>query len=159
MPRSWAPGPLARRLAYVLEVSMSQVLLAVGGGIFLILGSLHGLLTLRDLAKPRAFTPTDTRVREAMQDARLSLNPRVNLWKAWLGFNLSHSLGLVVIGSGIVAVAVLDFELFSSSAIVQDATASVAAAYLALSLAFWFWGPVAGSTVSLLCIFGAIAFQ
>ena len=79
---------------------MSQVLLAVGGGIFLILGSLHGLLTLRDLANPRAFTPTDARVREAMQGARLSLNPRANLWEAWLGFNLSHSLGLVVFGGG-----------------------------------------------------------
>jgi hypothetical protein len=138
---------------------MSQVLLAVGGGIFLILGSLHGLLTLRDLAKPRAFTPTDGRVREAMQDARLSLNPRANVWKAWLGFNLSHSLGLVVFGGGIVAVAVLHFELFSSSGIVQVAAVSVAAAYLALSLAFWFWGPAVGSAVSLLCFLGAIAFQ
>jgi hypothetical protein len=87
------------------------------------------------------------------------VNPRANLWKAWLGINLSHSLGVVVFGGGIVAVAVLHFEIFPSSAIVQVAAVSVAAAYLALSLAFWFWGPIPGSTVSLLCFPGAIVFQ
>ncbi len=55
---------------------MAQILLAVGGAIFLVLGTLHGVLTLRDVGTPRAFTPTDEAVRLAMQGARLAFNPR-----------------------------------------------------------------------------------
>ncbi len=56
---------------------MARILLAIGGTIFLVLGTLHGVLTLRDVATPRAFTPTDKAVRIAMQGARLAFNPRV----------------------------------------------------------------------------------
>jgi hypothetical protein len=57
---------------------MAQILRAIGGTIFLVLGTLHGVLTLRDVAKPRAFTPTDA-VRIAMQGVRLAFNPGANL--------------------------------------------------------------------------------
>jgi len=77
---------------------MAQILLAIGGSIFLVLATLHGVLALRDVANPRAFTPTDDAVRVAMQGTRLAFNPRANLWQAWLGFNLSHSLGVALFG-------------------------------------------------------------
>jgi hypothetical protein len=89
---------------------MSQYLVASGTAIFLVLGTLHGLLALRDLTHPRAFTPTDDRVRRAMQAGQLALNPRANIWRAWLGFNLSHSLGLVVFGGSFLVLACRDFS-------------------------------------------------
>ncbi len=136
---------------------MPEVLLAIGGGIFLVLGSLHGVLTLRDLSHPRAFTPTDSAVREAMQGARLALNPRANLWKAWLGFNLSHSLGVALFGGVVLVIAVFHIGFFTDNPIVQVAFVVIAAAYLVLSMFFWFWGPAVGSALSLLCFLGAIA--
>ncbi|MCG8588691.1 MAG: hypothetical protein MJE66_05320 [Proteobacteria bacterium] len=138
---------------------MPEVLLGLGGGIFLFLGSLHGLLTLRDLSRPRAFTPTDDAVREAMQGARLALNPRANLWKAWLGFNLSHSLGAGLFGGVVLTIAVLHFEFFANSPIVQATAVAIAGAYLVLSLLFWFWGPAVGSALSVLCLLGAVALR
>jgi hypothetical protein len=70
---------------------MAQILLAIAGAIFLVLGTLHGVLTLRDIGAPRAFPPTDDAVRLAMQSTRLAFNPRANFWQAWLGFNPSAS--------------------------------------------------------------------
>ncbi len=137
---------------------MAQVLLALAGAIFLVLGTLHGVLTLRDVARPRAFTPTDDRVRVAMQGARLAFNPRANLWEAWLGFNLSHSLGVVLFGGGVLVLAWFAFPVFAASHLLQGAIAVVATAYLVLSLRFWFWGPAVGSGVSLLCILVAVTF-
>ncbi len=136
---------------------MAQVLVVLGASVFAVLGAAHGLLTLRDLAHPRAFTPTDESVRFAMQGAKLALNPRANLWKAWLGFNLSHSLGLLVFGAGLLAVAVWHFDAFASSRVLQGVSLAVAATYLTLSLRFWFWGPAVGSGVSLTCFLVAIA--
>jgi len=138
---------------------MAQILLAIGGTIFLVLGTLHGVLTLRDVAKPRAFTPTDDAVRIAMQGARLALNPRANLWQVWLGFNLSHSLGIVLFGGGLLLLAWLHFPVFAASPLLQGAAVVVAAAYLVLSLRFWFWGPALGSGLSLLCILAAVVLS
>lgn len=135
---------------------MAQALLAGAGLIFLVMGTLHGLLTLRDLGNPRAFTPTDESVRFAMQNARLAFNPRANLWLAWLGFNLSHSVGVVLSGGGLLLLAGPCFPVFAASHLVQGFAAGVAAVYLVLSLRFWFWGPALGSGVALLCILAAI---
>jgi hypothetical protein len=123
---------------------MAQVLLAIGGAIFLALGTLHGVLTLQDVAAPRAFTPTDETVRIAMQGARLAFNPRANLWQAWLGFNVSHSLGIVLFGGGLLLLAWLHFPVFAASRLLQGVAVVVAAAYLVLSLRFWFWVQLLG---------------
>src|SRR5690348_4177631 len=106
---------------------MAQLLLAIGGTIVLVLGTLHGVLTLRDVTKPRAFTPTDDAVRIAMQGARLAFNPRINLWQAWLGFNLSHSLGIVLFGGGLLFLALFHFSVFAASHLLQGAAVVVAA--------------------------------
>ncbi len=134
---------------------MSQILLAAGALIFLALGAGHAVLTLRDLSVPRAFTPTDPSLRRAMQESTLALSPRLNFWNAWLGFNLSHSLGLVLFGGGLITVAWLHFPAYAQSLSMQVAAAVVAGAYLVLSLRFWFWGPVAGTGIGLVCFLTA----
>jgi hypothetical protein len=138
---------------------VAQLLLTIGSSIFLVLGTVHGVLTFRDLAKPRAFTPTDDAVRVAMQGARLALNPRANLWEAWLGFNFSHSLGLFIFGGGLLVLALSHFPVFAASRLLQGGAVVVAAAYLTLALRFWFWGPALGCGLALLCILAAVALS
>jgi hypothetical protein len=138
---------------------MAQILLAISATIFLVLGTLHGVLTLRDVGKPRAFTPTDDAVRIAMEGTRLAFNPRANFWQAWLGFNLSHSLGVVLFGGGLFFTAWLHFPVFATSPFLQGIAVIIAAAYLVLSLRFWFWGPALGAGLSLLCILAAVVLS
>jgi hypothetical protein len=135
---------------------MAQILLAAAGVIALVMGTLHGVLTLRDIRRPRAFTPTDDAVRLAMQGTRLAFNPRANFWQAWLGFNLSHSLGAAFFGGCLVLLAWRYFPTFASSHHLQAGAVGVAAAYLAMSLRFWFWGPSLGAGISLLFILGSV---
>jgi hypothetical protein len=135
---------------------MARALLFMGALIFFALGVYHGILTLRDLSLPRAFTPTDEGVRRAMQESRLALNPRVNLWEAWIGFNLSHSLGVVLFGGGLITIAWLHFPVFARSPSMQVAALAVAAAYLILSLRFWFWVPAIGVGIGLACFLASI---
>lgn len=130
---------------------MAQVSLLMGALIFFVFGVYHGIFTLRDLSPPRTFTPTDEGVRRAMQKSRVALDSRINLWDAWLGFNLSHSLGLVLFGGGLVAIAWLHFPVFARSPSVQVAALVVAAAYLILSARFWFRVPAIGVGIGLAC--------
>jgi hypothetical protein len=130
---------------------MSQLLVILGASIFAALGIAHGWLTLRDLKHPRAFTPTDKTVRVAMENSRLALNPGANLWKAWMGFNLSHSLGVVVFGAGLLAISIWHYDAFAHSRILQSATVLIAASYFLMAINFWFWAPALGTGISLAC--------
>ena len=131
---------------------MAQSLAAIGALLFIAMGAVHGAFTLRDVFDPKSFTPTDPNVREAMRGARLAFNPRANVWQAWLGFNLSHSLGLLVFGGALLAFSWGQFEVFANSLLLQAFTLLVAASYFVLSVRFWFWGPAVGTGAALLCL-------
>jgi hypothetical protein len=130
---------------------MARAFLLIGAFIFVALGTYHGVLTLRDLWAPSTFTPTDDSVRKAMQESRLALNQSVNLWDAWMGFNLSHSLALILFGGGLIIVGCQYFPAFARSSSLQLMAIVVAAAYVVLSLRFWFWGPAVGTGIGLFC--------
>jgi hypothetical protein len=120
------------------------------------MGTGHMLLTLRDVWKPRAFTPTDESVRLAMQGAQLRFNRRLNLWEAWLGFNLSHSMGAMMFGGALLFAAQFHLDAFLESTVLQTVAVLIPILYLVVGIRFWFWGPVLGVSVVLLCILGAL---
>jgi hypothetical protein len=130
---------------------IAQALVIAGASIFLILGVLHAVLVLQDLIDPRTFTPPDVALRQAIQESSIAIHPRTNLWKAWLGFNLSHSLGLVMFGGAFLAIGLFYFPLFSQSLWLQSCALLIAATYLILSLKFWFSRPAIGSGIALIC--------
>jgi hypothetical protein len=119
----------------------AQALFVIGAAIFCVLGVTHVVLTIRDLYDPRSLTPTDDTVRQAMMVARLRLAPVTTIWHAWVGFNLSHSLGLLVFGGILGGLALYDFRLIARSIALQATSVLVAAAYAGLSLRFWFAVP------------------
>jgi len=89
-----------------------QLLLIVGSSIFVLLGAAHGVLTLQDFGNPRNFTPRDAKIRTATQQSTIAFHPKINLWRAWLGFNLSHSLGLIMFGGAFLYVGIFHSLLF-----------------------------------------------
>jgi len=130
---------------------MVRALVVAGGSIFLLLGALHGFLTLRDLKDPRTFTPRDPELRRAMRQSSIAIHPAANLWKAWMGFNLSHSLGLVLFGGAYLYAGVFVPGAFAASPLLQGCAVGVSAIYLALSLLFWFSKPAIGTGLALAC--------
>jgi hypothetical protein len=136
---------------------MAQALLIVGAGIVFLLGLVHAILTLRDLSNPRTFTPTDAAMRTAMPASKLAIAPRAksNLWKAWLGFNLSHSLGILLFGGELLGIGLFQFTLFAHSPLIQSVTLLVSAAYFVMAVCFWFSRPTIGSAAAFLCFLGA----
>ncbi len=130
---------------------MSQILIVAAASVFLLLGAMHGILTLRDLRDPKVFTPRDPELRKAMQQSSIRLHRTINLWDAWMGFNLTHSLGLVLFGAAYVYVGVFEPGAFAKSALLQACAVLVAGIYLILSLKFFFSKPVIGSAIGLGC--------
>ncbi|MBS0549661.1 MAG: hypothetical protein JSR24_18045 [Proteobacteria bacterium] len=133
-----------------------QILVSAGAAVFLFLGLLHAALTLRDLGTPRAFAPRDPALLQAMQQARVRLHPGINLWKAWMGFNLTHSLGLVLFGGVLLYVGLCAPQLFAASAAVQAVAVLVSVLYLVISAKFFFRTPVIGCALGLGCFLAAM---
>jgi hypothetical protein len=131
---------------------VAQLLFVIAAGIFCLLGVIHVVLTIRDLNDPRSFTPTDDKVRQAMTEARLRLAPVTTIWRAWLGFNFSHGLGLLVFGGVLGGLAFYDFRFVAGSIALQITAVVVAGIYALLAVRFWFAIPAAAAAC------GALAF-
>ena len=82
------------------RLRMIGLLLILGGAVFGVLGGSHAIYTLLDLRNPQWLVPADPSVARAMANSALRLSGgRTDMWRAWIGFNFSHSLGVLLLGA------------------------------------------------------------
>lgn len=93
-------------------IAIAPSLVAVAAGIMLLLGLVHLLYTFRG---PKLL-PRDPELQTRMQQVSPVITRQTTMWKAWTGFNASHSYGLILFGAvyGYLAIAHSDF-LFRSA--------------------------------------------
>jgi hypothetical protein len=136
-------------------VRIARFLLDLGGGIFVLLGSLHALYTFLDIRRPRRLVPQDPAVALAMKEASLRLTRGgTTMWRAWVGFNFSHSIGVVLFGVlCICAGAVLGTVIIPAWIVLLLVVISFI--YLGLSVLYWFRIPTAGIGIASVCLLAA----
>ena len=138
---------------------MAEGLFVAGTVPFALLGSAHLALTLRDLRRPTYFKPTDETLIQALEAtgvAGIATRPGAQtMWRAWLGANLSHGLGLLVFALLLLSVAVHDFALVSDIAVVRLLSVAVPLAYVLVALRFWFLPAAIAASVGLACFVAA----
>lgn len=78
---------------------IDRYLFLAGALPFVVLGVAHAFATPRTPAEAKGLSPRDPALRDAMVRESVLLTRRTNLWLAWVGFNLSHSLGAVLFGA------------------------------------------------------------
>jgi hypothetical protein len=107
-------------------------------------GGLHALGALVDTVRPTYFTPIDPSVNPVVEGTGIRLVGKgtPSMWRVWLGIHISHGLGVLTVGLLCLLIATHDFELVKSIDAIRPLTIAFGAAYLVLSLRFWFWGPV-----------------
>jgi len=126
-----------------MNAGAAQAWFVAGTIPFLFAGALHALLALADTVRPRYFAPRDQSVKPALEGTRIRFGGRAapSMWRAWLGFNISHGLGVFTFGLLCLLIATHDFTLVERIDAIRPLTIAFSAAYLALSVRFWFWGP------------------
>jgi hypothetical protein len=131
---------------------MAEIWFVVGGSVFGILGLLHALYTLADTWRPRRLVPDNPAVIEAMSSSVVRLSRGgTTMWRAWVGFNFSHSLGTllfsfccITLGASLKALALTKAALLLPVAI--------GAIYLWLAIRYWFRIPAIGIAIGTLCL-------
>jgi hypothetical protein len=133
------------------------ILITVGGAVFGVLGGLHALYTLLDLRKPRRLVPVDSSVARAMSHTSLRLSGGgTDMWRAWIGFNFSHSLGVVFLA--VLAIWTGTRMKVVPVALVVTLTLT-GCIYLALALLYWFRIPAIGVAVGTICFAAALVLS
>jgi hypothetical protein len=131
---------------------MTSLWLIIGGSLFGFLGLLHALYTSADISHPRRLVPDNPAVMQAMSATGLRLaGGGTTMWRAWVGFNFSHSLGLVIFSFGCIAVGLSLGSLALPKAALLVSVA-IGAIYALLAVLYWFRGAAIGVAAGTLCL-------
>ena len=140
------------------NLGLSRAFFEAGILPLLVAGAAHFAGAVLDNFRPTFFTPVDDEVRLTMVTSgglRLrKMFPRRSgssptLWRAWLGFNMSHGLGVAGFCAVCLLAAMHDYGLVVASPGLLPLTVVITGIYLAISLRCWFYGPtilIAAST-------------
>ncbi len=123
-----------------------QALIGSAAAIMLVLGSIHLTYTfVGDRLAPR-----DAGLRERMQQVSPVLTRRTTMWRCWLGFNASHSLGAILFGLVYGDLALLHPAWLQDAPFLLALGLATLGSYAVLGRAYWFHVPTTGIGVALL---------
>ncbi len=130
---------------------MVQILLITGAAIFGLLGIVHLIYVFFT----NKFDPYDLSAKDAMQGTSLVLTKDTTVWKAWIGFNASHSLGAMLIAAFYIPLALWDFAVIENSLWFTWLPVITGLSYLFLAKKYWFKIPFIGVLISSACFIAA----
>jgi len=111
-----------------------------------LLGSMHLLMTF---VGPKLL-PRDRDVHNAMQSAHPVITTQTTMWRAWIGFNASHSMGALLFALVYGYFALVEPQVLFQSPALQFIGLTMLLGYMALAIAYWFITPRLGIAVALL---------
>jgi len=129
---------------------MEKVLFIVGASIFGVLGTIHLIYTFFT----NKFDTIDLSVKKAMQNTSPILTKETTVWKAWIGFNASHSFGAMLFAGIYIPLAIFYFEVIQQSFWFSFLPVVVGLSYLILAKKYWFRIPFTAVLISTVCFVG-----
>jgi hypothetical protein len=131
---------------------MTEICFIIGGTVFSILGLLHALFTFTDTLRPRRLVPDNPAVIEAMSSSGVRLaRGGTTMWRAWVGFNFSHSLGAILFGFCCITLG-FSLKFLALPKIALLLPVAIGAIYLWLAIRYWFRIPAIGIALGTLCL-------
>ena len=126
---------------------IAKYLWELGSLILVILGTLHLLYTFFS----DKFSSRNKNVIDEMKSSYPNLTKETTMWKAWIGFNASHSSGAMFIGLINFYLALEHFTVFQSDHYFFIFNILTIGFYLWLAKKYWFKIPFIGILTSLIC--------
>ena len=123
------------------------VLMIISAAVIGLLGLAHLLLTFRG---PKLL-PRDETLQAAMDQGHLRITRQTTIWRAWIGFNASHSIGAILFGFVYGYLAWSQPQMLFDSGLLLGVGVLVLTAYLVLAKRYWFSSPLLGISISLIC--------
>lgn len=128
-----------------------MLLVTLSAAILFTLGFLHLVLTYVG----QGLHPRRAELVQEMQGESLRLERSINFWKAWIGFNASHSTGLMLFGAFYGYLSLVQPELLAQSPFLRILGLLTLLGYWLMAKFYFFRTPLLGiSLASILYVVG-----
>jgi hypothetical protein len=118
----------------------ASALIAASAAVIFGLGLIHLLYTFRG----SKLHPRDAGLGEQMKIVSPVITRQTTMWKAWVGFNASHSFGALLFGAVYGYLALAHGAFLFGSPFLLALGALLLAGYIALGKLYWFSVPYRG---------------
>ena len=121
-------------------------------GVILTLGILHLVYTFWG---PK-LRPRDPALQVSMSKISPVITKETTMWRAWVGFNASHSMGAILFGLIYGYLAIAQSQLLFQSPFLLIVGLTMLVGLFALGKIYWFSVPFTGISISLVCYAASI---
>jgi len=122
----------------------AQSLIVASAAIILVLGCIHLLYTFNG----NRLHPRDAGLLAKMQEESPMLTRQTTMWRAWIGFNASHSYGAMLFGMVYGYLALFHMGMLSGSVFLLALGLVLLGGYCVLGKLYWFSVPYRSALVS-----------
>ncbi len=134
--------------------ALASALLVVSAFIILALGAAHLLFTFRG----HKFHPRDAALHARLKEVSPVISSEATMWRAWVGFNASHSFGAILFGLVYGYLALVHSRLLFGSPFLLSVGLLLLGGYVFLGKRYWFSVPFRGIVVAtILYVFALVA--
>jgi len=124
---------------------LAQSLIVASAAILFLFGSLHAFYTFAS----NKFSPRDPELEQRLKAVSPVISRQTTMWKAWVGFNASHSLGAILFGAVYIYLSLYHALLLFQSYFLLGLGVIVLIAYLIVAKLYWFSAPLRGIALAL----------
>lgn len=123
--------------------------------IIFMLGVIHTIYTFSG----RKLTPRDEDLMNKMENVPPFISGETTMWKCWIGFNASHSFGLLFFGLIYGYLAIYKQEVLFGSVFLLFIGLLLLSGLVVLARLYWFSAPFRSLCISLISYIGSVVFS
>jgi len=127
------------------SILAARILMVFSASIILTLGVLHLVSTFWG----SSLTPRDPALQISMSQSSPNMTSETTMWRCWVGFNASHSLGLILFGLIFGYLALAHGQLLFRSPFLLVVGLAMLGGFVVLCKVYFFSWPLTGVSLSL----------
>ena len=133
----------------------ARILMVLSASIVFMLGAVHLAYTFRG----PELTPRDPALQVSMTQISPVIMKETTMWRCWVGFNASHSIGLILFGLVFGYLAIAQGQLLFRSPFLLIVGLAMLGGFVVLCKVYFFRAPPAGVCISLACYLASITLS
>ena len=137
------------------SILAARILMVLCASVVLMLGVLHLVSTFWG----PSLTPRDPALQISMSQSSLIMTNETTMWRCWVGFNASHSMGLILFGLIFGYLALAHGQLLFRSPFLLAVGLAMLGGLIVLCKVYFFSWPLTGINISLACYVVSIALS
>ncbi len=133
----------------------AKILMAISAGIVFTLGVVHLVYTFWGTK----LMPRDAALQISMSRISPVITRETTMWRCWVGFNATHSMGLILFGLVFGYLAVAHGQVLFQSTLLLVVGLAMLGGLVVLCKVYFFRVPLMGACISLACYVASIALS